>query len=105
MNNAKYHCTYPDYVPKGAKKKKIDFINYCQSRNIPINPTDTILMIKEKMKEKMKQEKMVCELLSEERGHKVLFTPPCLTAKSWTERAGKSDWIPRDSDPGNHCSN
>ena len=28
-----------------------------------------------------------------------------VTAKSWTERAGKSDWIPRDSDPGNHCSN
>ena len=28
-----------------------------------------------------------------------------ITAKSWTERAGKSDWIPRDSDPGNHCSN
>ena len=77
MDNAKYHCTYPDDVPKGAKKKKIDFINYCQSRNIPINPTDTIPMIKEKMKEKMKQEKMVCELLAEERGHKVLFTPPC----------------------------
>ena len=31
--------------------------------------------------------------------------PRIVTAKSWTERAGKSDWIPRDSDPGNHCSN
>lgn len=76
MDNAGYHCTFPDDVPKGVKKK-VDYINYCTSRNIPVNPCDTIPMLKAKMKEKMSQEKMLCEVLAEERGHKVLFTPPC----------------------------
>ena len=76
MDNAGYHCAYPPDVPKG-KKKKIDYIMYCNSRNIPLEPTDTVLIIKEKMKQAMLKEKMICEILAEEKGHRVLFQPPC----------------------------
>lgn len=76
MDNAKYHCTYPDDVPKG-NKKKIDYQAYCHSRNIPVDPTDTIPILKEKMKGALLKEKMICEILAEEQGHRVLFQPPC----------------------------
>ena len=77
MDNAKYHCTFPDDVPVGRKKKE-DYIAYCNSRHIVIKPTDTIPMLKMKMKIKLQDEKMMCELLAEAQGHRVLFPPPPL---------------------------
>ena len=76
MDNAKYHCTFPDDVPVGRKKKE-DYIAYCNSRHIVIESTDTIPILKMKMKAKLQEEKMMCELLAEAQGHRVLFTPPC----------------------------
>ena len=76
MDNAKYHCTYPADVPVGRKKKE-DYIAYCHSRNLPVDPRDTIPMLKLKIKVCLQNEKMMCELLAEANGHRVLFTPPC----------------------------
>jgi len=76
MDNAKYHCTFPDDVPVGRKKKE-DYIAYCNSRHIVIKSTDTIPILKMKTKAKLQEEKMMCELLAEAQGHRVLFTPPC----------------------------
>ena len=76
MDNAKYHCTFPDDVPVGRKKKE-DYIAYCNSRHIVIESTNTIPILKMKMKAKLQEEKMMCELLAEAQGHRVLFTPPC----------------------------
>ena len=75
MDNAKYHCTYPANVPKLSKKKGI-LTAFLQSRNVAVEPTNTVTIIKEKIRMQRKNEKMQCEILAEALGHKVLFTPP-----------------------------
>ena len=76
MDNAKYHCTWPEDVPKLRAKKQV-FAEYLQSRNIPVANTDTVEILKGKVMAQRSKEKFQCELLAEAKGHKVLFTPPC----------------------------
>ena len=79
MDNAKYHKTYTDDYPN-SKSKKVDFLAFCTSKNIPVDSKDTLPILKEKIKAYKKTQKMACELIAEANGHRVLFTPPPVTA-------------------------
>lgn len=76
MDNAKYHCTFAEDVPKVYKLKKEELVHYLQSVNVRIDPSDTVAILKQKAN-KYVQENEQWEIvkLAEERGHKVLFTP------------------------------
>jgi transposase len=77
MDNAGYHCKYPEDVPIGGRQKKADYVAYLQSRNVPIDNGDTLSILKAKAKAYIvAHEKMLAVKLAEERGHKVYFTPP-----------------------------
>ena len=75
MDNAKYHCTYTANIPKLSAKKGI-LTTFLLLRNVPVEPNDTVAILKDKIKEQRKKEKMQCKVLAEALGHKVLFTPP-----------------------------
>lgn len=75
MDNAGYHKTYPEEYPT-SKSKKADFVEFCTLKAIPFEPTDTVPILREKVKVYRKTQKMACELIAEANGHRVLFTPP-----------------------------
>jgi len=76
MDNASYHKAYPDAYPT-SKSKKMDYVAFCTLKNIPVDPRDTIPILSDKTKAYKKKQKMSCELIAEQNGHCVLFTPPC----------------------------
>lgn len=77
IDDAKYHCKYPDDIPR-FNRKKAALIAFCDSRNIPVASTDTVPMLRAKVKEQVQsKEKLLVELFAEAEGHHVLFTPLC----------------------------
>ena len=75
VDNAKYHRAYPPGYPKSTDKKEF-YVAFCLMEGIPITDTDTLPILKAKVAEFKKQHKMQCEVLAEQQGHKVVFTPP-----------------------------
>jgi phosphopantothenoylcysteine synthetase/decarboxylase len=75
MDNAKYHKSYPPGYPKLSDKKSY-YRAFCHMQGIPITEMTTLPILKAKVAEFKKHQKMQCELLAEAQGHKVVFTPP-----------------------------
>ena len=77
MDNAAYHCVYPESVPKVAKCRKADLIAYCTSKGLPVEPGDTVAILKKRVSEHIKEhEEREVEILAREAGHRVLWQPP-----------------------------
>mgnify|MGYP005854614081 CR=1 FL=1 len=77
MDNAAYHCTYPEHVPKASSCRKEELIAYCELRGIDFDESDTRPILKEKVSQHIaEEEEMECELLARAHGHRVLFQPP-----------------------------
>ena len=75
MDNASYHKGYLDQYPK-SNAKKAEFVAFCTAKNIDFDRRDTRPILRDKIRAYKKTQKMACELIAEEHGHKVLFTPP-----------------------------
>jgi transposase len=75
MDNASYHKAYPDDFPTSSSKKQV-FVDFCVAKNIPMEPRDTVPILKDKIKEYKKTQLMLCEMLAKEEGHEVVFQPP-----------------------------
>lgn len=76
MDNASYHCTYADRVPKVYKAKTTQLTEYLTSVGIEVESADTLPILREKANAYIKEyEQWECVRLAEEYGHEVLFTP------------------------------
>lgn len=75
MDNASYHKTWPDFVPK-LTANKADLQAYLTRSNVAFHPKDTKPILKELVRAQRAKEKTVCEELAEKEGHQVLYTPP-----------------------------
>jgi DDE superfamily endonuclease len=77
MDNASYHCTYPPEVPTVGTSKKADLVDYLIRKGVPIDPTDTVPILRSKAKKYIiEQEKKLCEQLALDAGHEVCYQPP-----------------------------
>ena len=78
MDNAKYHTAYGDEIPKVSKMKKKELQKYLRKKKIPFDKKkDLVISLKEKARQHIKMnERKLVERMAEEKGHKVLFTPP-----------------------------
>ena len=77
LDNAKYHKVYGAHVPKVAKLKKQQCIDYFLEKNLPVNENMSAVELKQLVcAHILKHEKCEIEKLAEDAGHKVLFTPP-----------------------------
>jgi hypothetical protein len=76
MDNAAYHKTYPSTIPKVARMKRAEVVAYLEGKSIVYDPKDTVNVLKQNIRTYITDHEMrECELLAEEQGHKVLFTP------------------------------
>ena len=75
MDNASYHRALPDSVPKLTAKKQV-LIDYLTTKGVTVEATDTVAILKEKVRAEKAKEKPKVVLLAEDQGHEVLFTPP-----------------------------
>ena len=75
MDNASYHKGYVDKYPK-ANARKAEFVAFCVAKNIDFDVRDTKPILRDKVRAYKKTQKTACELMAEEHGHKVLYTPP-----------------------------
>ena len=65
MDNAAYHCVYPDTVPKVSKAKRAELVAYCNLKNIPVDPGDTVPLLRKKVSAFIKEhEERVVEILA-----------------------------------------
>ena len=77
MDNARYHQTYGDWVPKVYKAKKERLQEYLTFRGVGFNQSDTLSILQAKARKCIEDYEMIeTERLAENEGHKVLWTAP-----------------------------
>jgi transposase len=78
MDNAKYHKTYPDSIPKFYKLNKQAIVEWFQAHGVAFEGNDTKKILLDKARKYIADNvQYECVQLAEEKGHRVVFTPPC----------------------------
>ena len=97
MDNAKYHCSFPDSTPKGNWKKS-QMQQACTERGIPFNPSDLKCVLWEKLREHNRSYVIpLVKTMALDHGHEVIYSPPHhsdlqLIELVWTIMKGEVGW-------------
>ena len=76
LDNARYHCTKPESVPKVGKAKKAEIQHVLTTLGISFNAKDTLSTLRQKLKAYVASVDAEIVQLAKEQGHEVLYTPP-----------------------------
>lgn len=77
MDNASYHKAPAPDTPHPNSMNKAELIEFLSSKGIPMSPGEYVASLRVKARDWIARNiKDHCTLLAEERGHKVLYTPP-----------------------------
>ena len=77
MDKAKHHCMHDDSVPKIVKMRKVEFCSFLMEKHVWHKEDDTVANLKKKAKQHIiDNEPWQTVQATEERGHKILWTPP-----------------------------
>ena len=77
MDNAGYHKTYHPSLPKPYKMNKKPCHDFLTARGVPFTGKEYVVELRDMVRKWIvTYEKFQCVALAEQKGHKVLWTPP-----------------------------